>query len=113
MNYDLSHLTQDHTQRVLGPIQDDEALLLFALCKSMIIKNVVEIGVQSGYSTLNFVKAVGEDGNVISFDVDFFNKKFPNFTFIHKNAANVEESDIPWEIDLVFFDSHDEMAHLS
>ena len=30
MKYDLSHLIQDEKQEVLGPIQDDEALLLFA-----------------------------------------------------------------------------------
>ena len=29
VHYDLTHLTQDPTQAVLGPIQDDEALVLF------------------------------------------------------------------------------------
>ena len=61
MKYDLSHLIQNSDQMVLGPIQDDEALLLFALCKVMMIKNIIEIGVLDGYSTNNFIKAVGEN----------------------------------------------------
>jgi hypothetical protein len=31
VSYPLSHLTQDDSQVVYGPIQDDEALVLFAL----------------------------------------------------------------------------------
>jgi hypothetical protein len=33
--YDLSHLTQAEDQRVIGPIQDDEALFVYALVRGM------------------------------------------------------------------------------
>ena len=33
MQYDLSHLTQNPDQMDAGPIQDDEALPLFAICR--------------------------------------------------------------------------------
>jgi predicted O-methyltransferase YrrM len=113
MEYDLSHLTQGPQQWVLGPIQDDEALLLFALCRSMIIKNVVEVGTQSGYSTKNFIKAVGDGGHVISVDPQPFGENYSNFTFIQKNIRDVEVTEIPWSIDLLFFDSHDESAQIA
>lgn len=112
MNYDFSHLTQELDQKVTGPIQDDEALLLYALCKSMLIKNIVEVGTLDGYSTRNFIKAVGQSGHVISIDINDFPHRYNNFTFIHKDVSQVEESQIPWIIDLIFFDSHNEQAQL-
>lgn len=112
MNYDLSHLQQPN-QNVIGIIQDDEALLLFALCKTMLIKNVVEVGTFVGYSARNFIKAVGEDGHIISIDTNHFSGRHPNFTFINKNVSKIEASEIPWVIDLIFFDCHDELAQIT
>ena len=110
MNYDLSHLSQDSKQAVIGPIQDDEALFLFALCRVMMVKNVVEVGVKGGYSAQNFLKAVGENGNVIGIDINGVEFKSERFTFIHSCAGAVSPEKIPWDIDLVFFDSHAEYA---
>lgn len=107
MKYELSHLNQPLNQDVAGPIQDDEALLFYALCKTMLIKHVVEIGTYQGYSVENFSKCLPEDGEIIGFDVSNHGINVKNFKFIHKSAGDVEPSDIPWEIDLVFFDSHD------
>lgn len=42
--YSLSHLTQADDQRVGGPIQDDEALVLFALIRAMRLKRILEVG---------------------------------------------------------------------
>jgi len=112
MDYIFSHLNQNPNQKVIGPIQDDEALLLFALCKSMIIKKIVEVGTLNGYSTRNFIEAVGKDGHVISIDKRPFSAEYSNFTFIHKDINDVDSKEIPWLIDLVFFDSHDELAQL-
>lgn len=112
VNYSFSHLNQNPDQKIVGPIQDDEALLLFALCKSMIIKRVVEVGTLGGYSTKNFIEAVGKDGHVISVDKKSFAHKYDNFTFIHKNIQDVDSTEIPWLIDLIFFDSHNELAQL-
>ena len=110
MKYDLSHLIQNSDQMVLGPIQDDEALLLFALCKVMMIKNIIEIGVLDGYSTNNFIKAVGENGNVIGIDINDVQFKSKGFTFIKSCVSMVDPNQIPWNIDLIFFDSHAEEA---
>lgn len=110
MKYDLSHLTQSREQNVIGPIQDDEAIFLFALCKVMMIKNVVEIGVQNGYSTQNFIKAIGDNGSVIGIDIENTPFLSDRFTFINSCASIVEPSQIPWNIDLLFFDSHSEYA---
>jgi predicted O-methyltransferase YrrM len=112
MDYIFSHLNQNPNQKVIGPIQDDEALLLFALCKSMIIKKIVEVGTLNGYSTRNFIEAVGKDGHVISIDKRPFSAEYNNFTFVHKDINDVDSKEIPWIIDLVFFDSHDELAQL-
>lgn len=110
MKYDLCHLSQGETQNVIGPIQDDEALFLFALCKVMMVKNVVEIGVQSGYSAQNFLKAVGGNGSVIGIDIIETAFRSDRFTFINSCAGAVQPEQIPWNIDLLFFDSHSEYA---
>ena len=112
MVYDLSHLTQNPDQKIYNAIQDDEALLLYALCRTVLVKNVVELGVDTGYSALNFSKAVGSNGQVIGFDTKEFKGIIPNFTFLHKNAGDVQVNDIPWVIDLVFFDTHDKQAQI-
>lgn len=110
MTYDLSHLTQAAGQRVWGPVQDDEALLLFAMCRVMCIRRVIEIGVQHGYSTRNFLAAVGPEGEVIGIDKDDHGVRLPGFTLIHGDAGGVMPEQIPWKADLVFFDSHAEEA---
>jgi hypothetical protein len=110
MTYDLSHLTQAQDQRVWGPVQDDEALLLFAMCRVLRARRVIEIGVQHGYSTRNFLAAVGPDGEVIGIDKDDHGVRLPRFTMIHGDAGCVMPEQIPWMADLVFFDSHAEEA---
>ncbi len=69
LKYDLSHLTQRPNQAVSGPIQDDEALFLFALIRVMLVRRVLEIGGLSGYSATNFTKAVGPLGVVYTIDI--------------------------------------------
>lgn len=112
MKYNLSHLTQDSDQQVMGPIQDDEALLLYSLCRVMRIRNVVEVGVQGGYSARNFLAAVGPEGEVVGIDTDDRGYRQSRFTIIHASASDVRPEKIPWPIDLVFFDSHDEQAQM-
>ena len=72
--YNLEHLIQTKEQKVIGPIQDDEALLLFALIKTCLIKNVIEIGGLNGYSANNFLEAVGDNGSVITIDINLVPK---------------------------------------
>jgi hypothetical protein len=113
MKYNLDHLTQPDTQEVFGPIQDDEALALFALVKCMRIRNVVEVGSFAGYSARNFLKAVGENGHVIGVDINQTPKLADNHTTIIKDISLVAEDEIPWEIDLVFYDCHNLQAQMS
>jgi SAM-dependent methyltransferase len=106
-NFDLSHLVQPPSQAVLGPIQDDEALLLFALIRVMRLRTVLEIGALGGYSAANFLKAVGADGAVFSCDVNPVATLAPNHRVIIKNARLLDKNDFDdVRLDLVFFDCH-------
>lgn len=113
MKYNLDHLTQADTQEVFGPIQDDEALVLFALIRCMRIRNVVEVGSQHGYSAKNFLEAVGKNGHVIGIDINETPKLADNHTTIIKDISLITENEIPWEIDLVFYDCHNLQAQMS
>jgi hypothetical protein len=104
MNYDLSHLTQD-TRRVYGPIQDDEALLLYALVRCLGVRVVIEAGGQTGYSARNFL-AAGAD--VVSIDINPMQVlDEERHTFVHSSIGAVGMHQLP-RCDLVFYDSHAE-----
>ena len=114
--YDLSHLTQPEDQKVIGPIQDDEALFLYSLIKGSRMRRVLEIGGLSGYSALNFLSALDRStGNPTLYTVDF--NEVPVQTpkegsarhkIVIKNAVNLTSQDLDDErLDLVFFDCHD------
>jgi predicted O-methyltransferase YrrM len=103
--YNLSHLTQE-TQIIYGPIQDDEALLLFGLVKALRPKTVLEFGYSSGFSALNFLKALDEDAKLFSYDI---NPAIPHndkrFKFFRKSQTEFVFSDVEnRKIDLAFFD---------
>ena len=113
MTYDLSHLTQNESQNVLGPIQDDEALFLYSIIRGMRLKTIFEIGGLDGYSATNFLRAVGPDGTVFTCDVNPVNKISPNHIVIHKNAFDLNGTDLQnKKIDLIFFDCHDTVQML-
>ena len=107
MEYDLDHLTQEEGKTYLGPIQDDEALLLFALCRVIGAKRVAEFGFGSGYSARNFLAAVGVGGTVYSVDIELFHIIAENHVAIVKSCGDVVSSDFGGEkLDLVLFDCH-------
>lgn len=114
--YNLNHLTQPEEQNVPGPIQDDEALLLFALIRVTRIKRVLELGSFPGYSAKNFCEALGGEGKVYSADwgVDGVTPQVAdNHKVIAKNVADVTADDVDNEpLDLVFFDCHAYEAEL-
>ena len=104
--YDLNHLKQD-TQIIYGPIQDDEALLLFGLVKALRPKTVTEFGYSSGVSALNFLKALDEDAKLYSYDI---NPATPHndqrLKFYKKSQTEFLFSDVDNRtIDLAFFDA--------
>ena len=112
MNYNLSHLTQPSSQDLLGPIQDDEALVLFSIIRTSRLKRIVEIGGLAGYSATNFLEAV-EDGTVYTIDINKVNTIKSNHITITKSAADVTKEEIGERVDMVFFDCHHYEASLS
>lgn len=101
MNYDLAHLTQD-TRRVYGPIQDDEALLLYAFIRCAGIKVVLEAGGQTGYSARNFLMA---GATVFTVDTQPVRKLHGRHHVIQASIGDVPLEEIP-RCGLVFFDAH-------
>lgn len=91
----------------MGPIQDDEALVLYAIVRALRIKTVLEIGGLSGYSAQNFLEAVGDNGRVFTCDINPMEKLANNHFFIHKDAAKITKEDLHGlKIELLFFDCH-------
>lgn len=112
VSYDLAHLTQDVSQRVLGPIQDDEALFLFALIRGNRMRRVLELGGLNGYSARNFLAALDYDegiGNMLfTVDLNPVPVLAPNHVVLIKNALDLDSMDVGSQpLDLVFFDCHD------
>jgi hypothetical protein len=106
MKYDLSHLTQSIKQDVIGPIQDDEALFLYSLIKCMRLKTILEIGSLAGYSAVNFLKSLPEDGKLYTVDLKYVKNISDNHKHIQKNCKDLTNKDIENHIDLIFFDCH-------
>jgi len=113
--YNLAHLTQDKSQNNPGPIQDDEALLFFALIRVTRIKRILEFGGVHGYSARNFCEAI--DGGTV-YTVDWgvegeTPKQGENHKVIVKNCADITPEDVDnIPVDLVFFDCHAYEAEL-
>jgi len=110
--YNLSHLTQENNQYVRGSIQDDEALLLYALIRCSLIKRILESGAGVGYSAKNFLQATSifEDSIVYSVDINIkrsFQQDSKRHRSIIKSIDLVEPDDVDnLSLDLIFFDSH-------
>lgn len=108
VHYSLEHLSQPENQAVLGPIQDDEALVLYSLIKCMRLKRVFEIGGLDGYSAKNFLAAVGPEGVVYTVDYSYVAPQADNHKCLLKNALDVTCEDLDNQpLDLIFFDCHD------
>src|ERR1700742_4836 len=107
VNYPLSHLVQPPQQDVWGPIQDDEALFLFAMIRTMCMKRILEIGGLQGYSATNFLVAAGEGARVYTVDLNPVRTVGPGHVTIQKDAALIAPEDVENKpLDLVFFDCH-------
>ncbi len=112
--YDLSHLTQFRDQHVIGPIQDDEALFLYALIKGMKISTVLELGGLEGYSAKNFLNAIGSAGVLFTCDTNPVASQAPNHRIITKDCATIDLDDLDqMRVELVFFDCHEYGAQMS
>jgi hypothetical protein len=94
--YNLEHLTQDPTEKVLGPIQDTEALFLYSVVRGMRMRRVLEIGGLSGYSARNFLQAFAKPAESIMYtvDVDPVPQLAPNHCVLLKDARHVTMEDL-------------------
>lgn len=107
MKYNISHLIQEENQSVLGPIQDDEALLLYSIIRVMRIHTVVEIGGLNGYSATNFLQSfTNSKDKLYTIDVNPVKKLSDNHIVIIKDCRLIDDKDISDKIDMVFFDAH-------
>ena len=112
--YSLGHLRR-FEEYAAGPIQRDEALLLYALVKTVDPKTIVEFGFLAGHSSTNFLRAMSSDARLYSYDIADASMRIARkirderFRFIFKSQADFDCSDVDNRlVDLVFFDgSHD------
>jgi predicted O-methyltransferase YrrM len=114
--YDLRHLSLFQTY-VHGPIQDDEALFLYSICKMIRPKTIVEFGILDGLSTLNFAASKDSDCFLYGFDLNQNSidksrercRSFQNCFFSQIDCVDFTPELIGFrKIDLVFLDcSHD------
>lgn len=107
MQFDLSHLVHPDDEAILGPIQDSEALLLYAVCRVCCFRRVIEFGGLYGYSATNFLKAMEPDGVVYTVEMNEMKLVNDRHFHVHKQAGDVLSSDFGDKpVDLVFFDVH-------
>lgn len=109
LTYNLTHLNANN-QEVCGPIQDDEALFLYALVRGMRMERILEIGGLGGYSARNFLAAMAESYNpkMITVDLQPVPSQAANHVVITKDATLLQPSDLDGKpLDLVFFDCHE------
>ena len=90
----------------LGPIQNEDVLLLQAVIKMTCPINLVELGYLNGYSTSKLLEVMLPEAKLTSYDntVRVSNVTDERFTFKNQSQTEVNETDI----DFIFFDaSHD------
>lgn len=105
--FELSHLTQPQNEAMMGPIQDSEALLLYAVIRVTLARKVVELGGLKGYSAKNFSVALGPEGVVFTVDVRDVPVVADNHRVIKGDVGKVKMADFgEGAFDLIFMDCH-------
>lgn len=111
-NLKLEHLVF-YREKVLGPVQRDEALFLFSVLQLVKPRLVVEFGFLHGMSAFNFLQALTKDARLFSYEVDETAVKRaknefprdPRFQLLQKPQQEFHPADIGFEpIDFLFFD---------
>ena len=94
----MRHLgRQGREQNVVGPMQDDEALLLFALARTMGVTRVLEVGGLGGFSATNFVAAIacarggGRNAAVYTVDINIVPRIGPYHRTIQSSVRNTNK----------------------
>ena len=117
---DTTHLHAFHEGggRV-GPVQREEALVLYALVRAVRPQTVVEFGFEQGRSAFNFLRALDADARLYSFDVSEDAAHLASALFGHddrlrfrrKSQADFEPADIDDRpVDLAFLDASHDLA---
>ena len=118
---DLTRTIRNREEQV-GPVHDDEALLLFALTRVLCPQTIVEFGFRTGHSAFTFRQAASQDCQIYSYDIWQVSEaiaaqsfgRFENFHFIRKSQIDFAPADIQNRpIDLCFMDaSHNTSINL-
>ena len=105
VKYNLEHLTQNDSQNVLGPIQDDEALFLYSIIRGNRLSRILEIGGLAGYSAKNFLQALslGKNGILYTCDLNPVPVLAENHKVIIKNALTQLRPEHREAVEFIYF----------
>lgn len=114
---DISHLAS-YDEVMNGPLQRDEALLLFALVRVLRPETLVEIGFLDGHSARNFLQAMDADARPYSFDISEHAARWAQaladdarFTYRERSQDALVPEDINGRrADFVFLDASHDLA---
>ncbi len=114
----MSHLLSYRENDAIGPLQRDEAVALFGIIRTLRPQVVVEFGFFHGHSAFNFLRAMPDDAELFSYDIDAdsINRAATEFTFdrrfnfIGRSQTDFDPADVGnRKIDFVFFDAAHEL----
>lgn len=116
---ELSHLALYEEEDAAGPVQRDEALLLYSVIRVTRPKTLVELGFLRGHSAFNFLRAMDPDAQLYSFDVEplaeqaaqVISARDDRLHFRLKSQNEVSAEDVDSRpVDFVFFDASHDLA---
>lgn len=119
----IGHLGRYGEEEALGPIQREEALLLFALARVLRPLTIVDFGFHRGHSGLNFLMALPDGAELHSYDIDPRAEELAEvftgavggaagrFRFHAKDQREFSPSDLGGrEVDLALLDASHDLA---
>jgi predicted O-methyltransferase YrrM len=114
---DLAHIPLLKEEIVIGPVQRDEALLLFGLVRVLRPAVLLEVGFFRGVSAFNFLRAMDPDARLYSVDISPHSAHLaraqfgndPRLRFRLRSQDAIERADLDGaQADFIFLDaSHD------
>lgn len=116
---DVSHLALVPEVEAAGPLQRDEALLLYGAVRASRAKTIVEVGFLAGHSAFNFLRAMDDNARLYSFDIDpgcgdlaaELVAHDDRFRFTVRSQEQISSEDIDGrQIDLLFIDASHDLA---
>ena len=117
--YSIAHLAAHAEEHAMGPVQRDEALLLFALTRTLRPQVVVEVGFLGGQSAFNFLRALAPGATLYSFDISqsaeeiatAMFSQFENFRFQRVSQDEIGPEHVGGQrVDLIFLDASHDLA---